>query len=414
MNNTLLFIIANLRTGGSEIYLINLANWLSKNNFRVDILVLGKLDQKLLNTVNAEVNIYRIDYKQNRLFKIFYWFLNFISGPSYLFTLPFLNKTKNANYKYIHCFDTESVITASILFPKAKVSIGIYQKNEFFWESSLKYRKYRDQLLSRISISNVYTANPELLEKFKYYFKDQEISTTYNVFPFVVELPDLDFEEYQCDSKLIAIAARHSYTKGFIPFLISHYEDLLSSQGYILKIYGEGSETRKWMEEIPAGYADKISFEGNVDLKTLSDTINKAELFIGTGSTCILAAKTGTPTLVCSEGSHGDRAKGFFHELKFLHYYPRDDDTCTIKHIQTFITLPYSDKKNISSQTLMASKRYETIQHYKNMIKFFENLEIIEFDDRALKFKNILEIFIKNIFKIDQSYKYRINHENIF
>ena len=409
MNNKLLFVIANLRTGGSEIYLINFANWLSNNGFKIDILVLGKIEDQLLKTASDRINIQRIDHKQNMFFKIFCRVLNLIPGPSYLLSLPFVKKNENPNYLNIHCFDTESLILASILFPISKITIGIYQKNEFFWNSSLAYRAHRDQLLARIALTNVYTDKKTLLTEFSCYFKNQQLSKSYNVFPFSVEVPKVTFEKYREDSKLIVVAARHSFTKGFIPFLISNYENLFLKKNYIMRIFGEGTETKKLKNQIPLSYKDKIKFEGNVDLCTLSRAINAAELFIGTGSTCILSATIGTPTIVCSEGSSGERAKGFFHDLKVLHYYPIDQDFHLKNIVKKFISLSNAEKQKISNLTKVSAKKYDKIKHYKNMLAFFKNAKIVNFQKPSLKLLSVLEIFIKHFLYIDRSYKNRIN-----
>ena len=408
MTNATLFIINNFKTGGSEIYLVNLCNRMVESGRGASILVLGKISLEMSNGLDSRVDLFTLSQYLNPVLRIPLYLCQYLNRASHLLFIPFISNRVKIFFQNVHCFDCESVVAANVIFDKAKLTVGIYGPMELLWDNNLKYAKLKNSLCKNIPFQNVYSDKKSLLNKhIKIFDQSTYIKTYYNVFPFAIDLKEKPENHYNLNSSTIITAARHVYNKGFIPFLIENYSELFDRDNLTLKIIGEGPKTTKWkaLSENP-----RIIFMGLLNINDLQKELKDAALFIGSGSTSLLAAQFGIPTIVASESIEGNYIKGYFNEIKEITYKRSLDDMPLDTKIEKFLKLSDIEKTKISHAAFVAAKKYNPEDHFSNFCHYLENSNEVIMSGVEVKLSTFIEIFVKDLFGIDKAYRYRHNH----
>ncbi len=399
----IIFVISNFYIGGSEIYIRNISSILVKHGFNVSILILGNYDKNLIQSLEPKINFLQVDAFLSKPFIYLYRFIHTLYNPLFILFLPFISPKKQYIYDHVHAMDSESLIFSSKLKLSKKITTGIYHHKEFIWESTLNYKTKINKFLSNFPISNVYSDKLQLLISHSKIFKNNNLTNS-QVFNFGIINNKKNL--FNPNSKLIIVASRFTKFKLFIPYIIRLFNSKYFLNEYTLAIVGDGEMKREWSKIVDS---PRILLIGELSPEQLVEYISKGIVFLGSGSTTIIAAGLSIPTIVLSDSDPNGHSKGFFHELDFLTFKPDLTDGKIENYLEKFINLTDYEKLEISYLTLDSSTKYSIEEHTFNFLNFINNSADIDYISK-ISYPNIIDIIILYLFdflRINRSFRFR-------
>lgn len=299
------FITPLMIIGGAETYIINKCEWLINNGF--DVIVISEGGENVLNLPHRTVHVK----------------LEGISLPPLVFTNSQYDSFKQ-NLKTILLDNKVDVIEAHNSYPIVHVA-SIYKETKIpFCVNILSELSYRRNPLLKIITKKMdrfglfYSLTPQMHE---YIEGVTKLKLNPNIIPIPVKAIPLDNSVFA--QRYILSVSRLSEDKDYIKYLIQDFYDLHkkkeSFKEYKLVIVGDGNlfnELNQLAFNINTEAGQEIiQLKGTVVGKDLEALYQKCTMFVGMGTTLLLAASCAKPSIIAGFTPETNRsAWGFWGE----------------------------------------------------------------------------------------------------
>lgn len=325
----ILFVYGALQMGGIETFLVRVSRRLSASGVRVTVLLASRKGApELIEELTRWASIVYLE--DLHLFKV--TALRRLS--LYQFFAPFSRRLTEALLKdidHIHFMESLSMLTACRLAKLSggrKVTGGVYYQYEFAtWAMRKSYFvnavAYTFQYL--VPAQNIVFFNEVCRNTYK-----RELGQDYSessLLPIGVDLSRLARRDPALARKgrVVSIGRINSFkTYNFqFPRVIND----LAAKGLQIEyhIYGDGDQRlalEAYIREL--GCVSQIYLHGSIDYARLSEVLEDAWLFVGSGTAIIEAAGCGVPALIGIESEPRPQTYGFLHSMPGLDYQEAD------------------------------------------------------------------------------------------
>lgn len=393
-----LFIISNLRVGGNEFYLINLANNLVKKGYSVSVIYLGNADKiKVLNKFLESVNVAHGSYFSSTLIRGLYKLLTKVHPQLFIIFSPFI-KIKN-KYDFIHTFDCESLDIALNNFHFTRITSGIYHSKEFSWSSKLSYRIDQLKRYKSIPASNIFATKKSIIKSLnKNFYGNYSDSSIFDLC--------VDFKRIRKTRKnRVVIAGRLVQFKTYIEHVLSGWNEI-DNNNYELLIIGDGSLKEKLISKY--NKYSNISFIDEVEYHELNEILCESKIFIGSGTSLILSALCGCLPIIGLENDDiglTPKTLADCNELSFF-YNKKNKYFSLNKYLESVLHLSGNDYSLLQRKNLNESKRFEVSSHIDKFINFVKLSEPIK-TKHKIKFLPIISLLAFDVLRVNNDFRNR-------
>jgi|GEM_PF-6798547 len=282
------FVTPLMIIGGAETYVINKCEWLIANGF--DVLVISDGGENVANLPHGTVHVK----------------LEGISLPPLVFTNSKYNKFKQ-NLKTILLDNGVDVIEAHNSYPIVHVA-SVYKdtKIPFFINILSELAYHRNPLLKIITKKlNGFDLFYLLTPKMNQYIEEV---TKFKLNPNIIQIPvkSISINDTNPNGKYILSVSRLSEDKDYVRYLIEDFAQLYESndkfRDYKLIIVGDGNLYND-LNELAAIVNKRIGKEiiqlkGTLVGKDLETLYQNCSMFVGMGTTLLLAASCAKPSVI--------------------------------------------------------------------------------------------------------------------
>lgn len=282
------FVTPLMIIGGAETYVINKCEWLIANGF--DVIVISEGGENVANLPHGTVHIK----------------LEGISLPPLVFTNSQYNKFKQ-NLKTVLLDNEVDVIEAHNSYPIVHVA-SVYKgtKIPFFINVLSELAYYRNPLLKIITKKlNGFDLFYLLTPKMNQYIEEV---TKLKLNPNIIQIPvkPISINDINPNGKYILSVSRLSEDKDYVRYLIEDFTRLYESNDkfkeYKLIIVGDGKLYNE-LNELAATINKRlvkelIQLKGTIVGKDLEELYQNCSMFVGMGTTLLLAASCAKPSVI--------------------------------------------------------------------------------------------------------------------
>lgn len=305
-----LIVVCGLRIGGVETYICRLSAALHENNIEAVVLVLSrKSDPAVMDLIKNCAKVVWIDEVQR--FKGYTSWLN-----------AFIPLKREAGafadvYDFVHVVDS---LTLHFLALNNEVirynaaTIGLYHEQEFVWwrDSNVLYRDQQIDLA--VANANAILFPNEIIRQ--NFATDNGLNPgDLPLLPLGVEMPPGSRLASQESLKIVSIGRLVDF-KTYNKMVISILPELRKIGNFTYEIYGSGP-TEPMLRKLASdcGVADSVVFKGDIAPAALSQALEGAFCFVGSGTTIITAGSYGVPSFVGIESNQELSCGGLFSNV---------------------------------------------------------------------------------------------------
>lgn len=308
---TFRFVYHRLSTGGIEHYILNLSKELIKRDYIVELelITYNGHDAIMLERIQScGVAIIQSGSRLHMLVKACY-----------------LKKRIGSNVKLIS-FDWQSFIWASAVYGRYQYNhiTGIYHIDEWNFDRWSLARRLAKSILLKLPQENLITCN-----EYNQGFYSERMSGVPPLVPVGISIPSRKNNRIHPGKTRLNIVLV-GRIEGWKSFLYQSINYLKSADfDFKLHVVGHGRESKAYKD-----YASKyislenIEFYGNVNMTTLIDILLKIDLAITVGTSALLTASLGVPTIIGKENSPRsvDVNYGWFSNIQGYTYQEENAD----------------------------------------------------------------------------------------
>lgn len=387
----MLFIYTALALGGVETFFVRMAKERKKMGLYTAILLIS----------NKKYNNIELLKEVNKYADVFYY-ADFFSDKLSLFKLtPLLSKINKKHthillnkVHQIHVSDGMHALLANKINNKLKlklpITVGIYHYSKYSWgnNNTLPYyervnREFVFDYLPQNSILYFSKGNRDYYSKVR-----NEPLKNGNVFRLgVVDKKEIDTKIHRNKTLRVVAVGRLVDFKTYNLFMINVIKELKQDDYNVtFDIYGTGPIEDRMRELIDENkLSDTIKLHGNLNYSEFDQTVEKFDLFIGSGTAIIQAASLGVPSIVGIENITTPQTYGYFCDVNQHEYNLKGLDLPLFEIKQLIIDFY---KKNHSERVLIKNNHVNSIESFTNEScqNSMQNLEAIKMPTTQFKY----------------------------
>ncbi len=319
-----------MHTGGIETLILRFSDWLIKNGYSVDVLLI-KQEGELLGKLNNDINIFQLGY---------YYEFNFL-------TKYICNKLP-IDVDVIFSFSPITTWMALLMRQVSKketvVFNGIYHLFDYqIFASKFQRRVFNSHLPDQFKLFMTISVKEEHERIIK-----RDISGSY-IFPLPIDITKFkNLKRVPLKSKIVSMGRLTDF-KTYNILLLGVIKNLIE-KGFDVNyhIYGDGTEKELIKSEIMRlNLINYVFLHGTIDYDRIIEIFSDAYLFVGMGTSAIEAGVSGIPTIVAIAYEKETVTHGLIHELpnfnsgELITDYPKIQLFDVIKNILSLSEFEY-------------------------------------------------------------------------
>jgi len=318
----MIFLAGSLDMNGGSTFLLRVARAAFDGTKKIDIVVLSNvIDEKIKLELELFANV--IELKTLVVDQ-----LSWCGTNQAAIFLPFkrkkIEKLLKTNNRAIHAMGIFGVIYAYRLarqFGRLRLSVGVYQQNEFLCNSSLFFVRHANKMFASLPAENVVFFNEYTRKFYSQFFKKDHSNSP--LLPIGVALPKMipgDVRKFE-HGKLVSIGNLVDF-KTYNEHVIRTVA-LLSADYPLLRydIYGEGDQ-QQFLRTLIAdlGLDDLVRLHKRIPYDEFKSAVENAMGFVGSGTALLEAAALKVPSIIGIESIKTPDTYGFLSDIKGYSY----------------------------------------------------------------------------------------------
>lgn len=399
----ILIIYSALRLGGIETFFVRLAKERFSKGLNTYLLLLdiNKSNQELLIEAKKYAEVINvIDLLKGPFIK-----LSKILPISLLLMMgfPLLSQKKSKlifeKSTIIHVFKPLNAHFVFRILKKFRlekpITIGFYHTDPFIYKTEKKYAYFEeksfDLVINQLPKNNLIIFNDKLLSLFK-----ENYSIDYygaSIFPLGVideaKLSKGDLEKsisLANDKDVLKICSigRIFDFKTYNSWMLDVVKEL-SNNGLNIQydIYGEGPLKSKLQQKLIDENIKNVRFCGEIPYSKFGVTLQKYDLFVGSGTAIIEASANGIPSIIGIEYTKEPETYGFFSELDGFSYNEKGlHPTVSVSNlIKRFVEYTSEQLMELKNNHIEKASLFTIEQCSKNIEELEKNATPVEIDN---------------------------------
>lgn len=343
---TFRFVYHRISTGGIEHYILNLSQELIRRNHNIELELITHNGHDLVMLERIQscgVTIIQSGSRLHMLVKACY-----------------LNKKIEPNVKLIS-FDWQSFIWVSVVYGRCQYNhiTGIYHIDEWNFDRWPLAHRLAKSILLKLPYENVITGNEYNQEIYS-----ERMSGVPPFVPVGVPIPlSKNNRIHPGKSALnIVLVGRIEGWKSFLYQSINYLKS--ADFDFKLHVVGDGRDSKAYKKYVSKYISlQNVEFYGNVDMTTLIDILLKVDLAISVGTSALLTASVGVPTIIGKENSlkSVDVNYGWFSNIRGYTYQEENANLSefTYSLISDFILLNNEEFRHLKNEHIRAANKWD-------------------------------------------------------
>lgn len=391
MSKRYIFIYEHITLGGAQTLLFRMAKWLKENENCEVLVICKKEEENSLETGLLDCGV-EIEYLQKLCKKQIYNCLTtkkrLASNDFIVFNFDIMLAVEEVCQRIKKEDDIKANLILYVVHPHTLI-FGNNLKNAKL--KRLVKEFYKNIINAYIDNRNIAFMDETTISSTEEFYKLRVIDDDNRIFRLPMYLCEYNEEKIKArwqkkDFNILTIARADFPFKGYIFGLIDDYERLQNKYGYLritIITYGPGvEELNKKINCLPEQTRNGIYLVGRIPYEELGYYFEKANLFIGMGTTVLDAANYGIPSIVIHPYTYKNIAEGYFYERPFV-LGSSENNVSAIDLIENVINMDENEYLDICNKSYNALKAtYEIGVIMQRFIKYRN----IDFDNIISKY----------------------------